>query len=99
MLPGSHEGSVGFADARDADAPRGISLAADPGDVSLHYGDTLHSAPPPARDDLAEYRISAILGFARPGASHHRGESSYNAVLHQREDGQIEHLAKRAERA
>ena len=36
---------------------------------------------------------------ARPGVRHHRGEKSYNAVLHQRGDGQIEHLTRVAERA
>jgi hypothetical protein len=41
--------------------------------------------------------VSAVLGFARPDAYHHRGEQSYNAVLHRREDGQIEHLARRTE--
>jgi hypothetical protein len=85
-------------DTRDPRSPRGAHFRARPGDVSLHYGDTLHAAPPPTRSDLSQYRVSAVLGFARPGAMNHRGESSYNAVLHQREDGQIEHLAKRAER-
>jgi hypothetical protein len=100
FLPGSAGRSVvQVGDPRDPRSPRGAHFHARPGDVSLHYGDTLHAAPPPTRDDLAQYRVSAVLGFARPGAHHHRGESSYNAVLHQREDGQIEHLAKRAERA
>jgi ectoine hydroxylase-related dioxygenase (phytanoyl-CoA dioxygenase family) len=99
MLPGSTRRSAAqVGDPRDPRSPRGAHFRARPGDVSLHYGDTLHAAPPPTRDDLAQYRVSAILGFARPGAHHHRGESSYNAVLHQRGDGQIEHLAKRAER-
>jgi hypothetical protein len=66
--------------------------------VSLHYSDTLHAAPPPTRSDLPEYRVSAVLSFARPDAYNHRGEQSYNAPLHRREDGQIEHLARRAER-
>jgi hypothetical protein len=100
FLPGStRRSAVQVGDPRDPRSPRGAHFHARPGDVSLHYGDTLHAAPPPTRDDLPQYRVSAILGFARPGAHHHRGESSYNAVLHQREDGQIEHLAKRAERA
>ena len=99
FLPGSTKRSaVQVGDTRDPRSPRGAHFHARPGDVSLHYGDTLHAAPPPTRDDLPQYRISAVLGFARPGAAHHRGESSYNAVLHQREDGQIEHLARRAER-
>jgi ectoine hydroxylase-related dioxygenase (phytanoyl-CoA dioxygenase family) len=100
FLPGSNgRSAVQVGDTRDPGAPRGAHFRARPGDVSLHYGDTLHAAPPPTRDDLDGYRISAVLGFSRPGARHHRGESSYNAVLHQRDDGQVEHLARRAERA
>ena len=93
MLPGSHEASLGFFEATDPRAPRGVGLAADPGDVTLHYGDIMHAAPPPTRDDLDTYRISAVTGYARPGARAHRGRH-YNEVLHRREDGQIEHLAK-----
>ena len=99
FLPGSWRTScVQAVYAGEAGAPRGARFRARPGDVSLHYGDTLHAAPPPARSDLPSYRVSAVVGFARPGAHHHRGERSYNAVLHRREDGQIEHLARVAER-
>jgi hypothetical protein len=92
MLPGSWTRACGPIDARHPRAPRGVSIAAAPGDVSLHYGDTMHAAPPPTRDDLAVYRISAVTGFARPGARPHRGRH-YNEVLHRREDGQVEHLS------
>ncbi len=91
MLPGSWQRGCGPIDARHPQAPRGVSFAAAPGDVSLHYGDTMHAAPPPERDDLDTYRISAVTGYARPGAHAHRGRH-YNEVLHRREDGQIEHL-------
>jgi hypothetical protein len=90
MLPGSWRRGCGPIDTRHPRAPRGVSFAAAP-DVSLHYGDTMHAAPPPTRDDLATYRTSAVTGFARPGARPHRGRH-YNEVLHRREDGQIEHL-------
>jgi len=93
MLPGSWQRGCGPIDARHPQAPRGVSFAAAPGDVSLHYGDTMHAAPPPERDDLDTYRISAVTGYTRPGARSHRGRY-YNEVLHRREDGQIEHLAK-----
>ncbi len=98
MLPGSWQCGCGPVDARDPRAPRGASFAAAPGDVSLHYGDTMHAAPPPTRDDLDTYRISAVTGFARPGARAHRGRH-YNEVLHRREDGQIEHLSKLVEKS
>jgi hypothetical protein len=93
MLPGSWQSGCGPIDARHPSAPRGVSFAAAPGDVSLHYSDTMHAAPPPERGDLATYRISAVTGYTRPGARAHRGRY-YNEVLHRREDGQIEHLAK-----
>jgi len=99
FLPGSHRGTYGFREATDPRAPAGAGFRAEPGDVSVHYGDVMHSAPPPARLDLDAYRISAVTGFARPDARNHRGDQSYNAVLHQREDGQIEHLAAVARRS
>lgn len=99
FLPGSWKGTFGFHEATDARAPRGVAFRLRPGDVTVHYGDGMHAAPPPTRAGLAEYRISATTGFARPDARHHAGRSSYNEVLHQREDGQIEHLAKVAERS
>jgi hypothetical protein len=34
-----------------------------------------------------------VTGYTRPGARSHRGRY-YNEVLHRRDDGQIEHLAK-----
>jgi hypothetical protein len=92
MLPGSRHTSFYSIDTTGRHAPAGAHFRARPGGVSLHYGDTVHVAPPPTAPDLGAYRISAILSFARPGVAHHRGESSYNAVLHQRDDGQVRHL-------
>jgi hypothetical protein len=97
FLPGSWKSSCGYLDAT-ADPPRAAHFAAEPGDVTLHFGDVMHAAPPPRGSDLAAYRISAVTGWARPTSRHHRGERSYNAVLHQRDDGQIEHLTRVAER-
>jgi ectoine hydroxylase-related dioxygenase (phytanoyl-CoA dioxygenase family) len=97
MLPGSHEASLGFFEATDPRAPRGVGLAADAGDVTLHYGDIMHAAPPPT--GTGPFRKCVLLSFARPDAYNHRGESSYNDVLLAREDGQVEHLAKVARRA
>ncbi len=97
FLPGSWRSTSGFREATDPAAPSGVGFAAEPGDVTLHYGDVMHAAPPPARLDLDVYRISATTGFARAAARVHRGRS-YNEVLHQRDDGQIEHLSKVADR-
>lgn len=97
FLPGSWRASSGYLDAK-VDPPNAAHFEARPGDVSLHYGDVMHAAPPPRGRGLASYRISAVTGFARPTARHHRGEKSYNDVLHRREDGQVEHLTRVAER-
>jgi ectoine hydroxylase-related dioxygenase (phytanoyl-CoA dioxygenase family) len=98
MLPGSHRTSFNAHDRRCDPAVHAAHFNARPGDVSLHYSDTVHAAPPPADAQRDHYRISAVLSFARPNAHHHRGESSYNDVLHQRADGQIEHLETLAKR-
>ena len=99
MLPGSHTASFGTRPANHPSMPRTATLHAQPGDVSIHYGDTMHAAAPPTEAGRDIYRISAIVGFARPDAAHHRGEKSYNDVLHGRDDGQVEHLERVAERA
>jgi len=99
MLPASHRASFGTRPANHPGMPRTATLHAQPGDVSIHYGDTMHAAAPPTEVGRDGYRISAIVGFARPDAAHHRGERSYNDVLHGREDGQVEHLERVAERA
>ena len=100
MPPGSHRASCNTVHAGKHGAPQGAHIAARAGDVSLHFGDTMHAAPPPQEKSLAAYRTSAIRGFARPDARHHhRGEKSYNDVLHAREAGQIDHLEKVASRA
>ena len=88
---------MGFFEPNDPGAPRGVSVAADAGDVSLHYGDIMHAAPPPTGD--GPFRQCLLMGFAKPEAYNHRGDNSYNDVLLGREDGQVEHLAKVAERS
>lgn len=99
MLPGSWQKSCGYMEPDQKDAPRGAGFEARPGDVSLHYGDVMHAAPAPSRSGLDRYRISAVTAYARPDARNHRGSSSYNDVLHQHEDGQIDHLRKVADRS
>ncbi len=96
VLPGSWSGACSFIDARHPKAPRGVGLAAAAGDVSLHYGDLMHAAPPPA--GAGPYRASVVMGFAEEGVRPHRFRNSYNDVLLSRDDGQVEHLAHVARR-
>ncbi|MFP6564995.1 MAG: phytanoyl-CoA dioxygenase family protein [Myxococcota bacterium] len=88
VLPGSHRGSVPAIDATHERAPAGVPVAAGPGDVSLHYGDVMHAAPPPTGD--GPFRRSAVLTWKPPGAKPHTGERHYNDVLlADSEDGQV----------
>jgi len=98
VLPGSWKGSVPYMDASDPRAPRGVHIAAKPGDVSLHYGDTMHAAPPPENPSNDSFRISATVAYAKPEMVMTKKKDGYNNVLHGREDGQIEHLSKVADR-
>lgn len=99
FLPGSARASSAFREATDPQAPQGIGVRAQPGDVTIHFGDVMHAAPPPTGRGLDRYRVSALCGFGRPDFKPHTGEHSYNQVLHGRGDGQIEHLSKVAGRA
>jgi hypothetical protein len=64
MLPGSHECVAGLLRGhRSARAARGIGLAADAGDVTLHYGDIMHARA--AADGAGPFRRCILLAFAR----------------------------------
>ncbi|MDY0005993.1 MAG: phytanoyl-CoA dioxygenase family protein [Spongiibacteraceae bacterium] len=87
FLPGSQHASVGFI---PADAAAGVVAPARAGDVSLHYSDVMHAAPPP-RSSEGPFRESVLLTF-KPVYQHHLGERHYNDPLLVRDDGQVEHL-------
>jgi len=97
FLPGSASCSVGFADGDDEGAPRGISIASEPGDVSLHYGDVVHAAPAPAGAS-GPFRTSVLIGWEPPGAAHHRGGDHYNDALFQGEDKDVPDMRTMAKR-
>jgi len=91
FLPGSWKASYRFADATDDDAAEGLLLPARPGDLTLHYGDGWHAAPPPTSSE-GPFRSCILVGFRREGAANHRGERHYNDVLLGAEDGQIRNM-------
>ena len=91
FLPGSWVASYGFADAGDKSAPEGVPVPAEPGDVTIHYGDGMHAAPPPTGAE-GPFRSSVLVAFHQPGYEHHRGDDHYNDVLLQNADGQVDNL-------
>ncbi len=97
FLPGSHRACVGFFDPADPDAPEGVTVAAQAGDVTLHYSDVMHAAPAPAGSE-GPFRQSVLLNFA-PQYEQHRGGRHYNDVLLENtQDGQVEHLGQKEKR-
>ena len=98
FLPGSWQASVGFADGDDDSAPRGISIDAQPGDVSLHYGDVVHAAPPP-ESASGPFRASILIGWGQPDAAHHRGETHYNDALFQDGGSSVPNMRDMARRS
>ncbi len=96
VLPGSWRTSLGFIEASDPTAPHGVSISGQPGDVSLHYGDVMHVAPPPTGE--GPYRICALVSFKKPGFRPHDGTRHYNDVLLGNSDGQIDDMRSVAER-
>ncbi len=93
FLPGSWTSSLPFAEAHAAQGQglEGVAPPAQPGDVTLHYGDGMHVAPPPA-SARGPHRSCILLAFARRDGYHHRGGRHYNDVLLGGEDGQISSL-------
>ena len=47
MIPGSHRGTSRLPTAREAEKHPVVALTTEPGDVTVHFGHTLHAAPPP----------------------------------------------------
>ncbi len=97
FLPGSWQSSLPFQTADDARAPRGIAPPARAGDVTIHYGDGLHVAPPPT-GTTGPFRSCVLLGFTRAGGGHHEGGRHYNDVLLGDESGQVADMKKVAAR-
>ncbi len=97
FLPGSWQTSLAFAEGGAPSAPEGVAPPALPGDVTFHYGDGLHVAPPPTGTE-EPFRSCVLIGYQRVGAHHHLGDRHYNDLLLGSEDGQIEHMSKVADR-
>ena len=98
FLPGSWQMSFPHQNADSPLAPRGVAPPARAGDVTIHYGDVLHVAPPPTGAS-GPFRSCILLGYTRAGGGHHEGGRHYNDVLLGDESGQIADMRKIASRS
>jgi len=86
FLPGSNN-YAGGADHADL-SPSTIPVDANPGDVTVHYGHTLHIAPPPRGADT--YRRTVYVSFHIPEYQSVLPEGQgYNDVLFSHGDGRV----------
>jgi len=92
MIPGSHRGTSRLPSAREAEAHSVVALTTDPGDVTVHFGHTLHAAPPP-EDPHAWGRRALYLSFVPPLTFEMVGPGQgYNDVLFTRSEGRVQHV-------
>jgi ectoine hydroxylase-related dioxygenase (phytanoyl-CoA dioxygenase family) len=91
MIPGSHRGTSRLPDAAEAARHPVVALTTEPGDVTVHFGHTLHAAPPP-KDPQAFGRRALYLSFVPPLTFEMVGpRQGYNDVLFTRSEGLIQH--------
>jgi ectoine hydroxylase-related dioxygenase (phytanoyl-CoA dioxygenase family) len=92
MLAGSHLGTSRMpSDVEDASLPV-AALATQPGDVTVHFGHTLHAAPPPA-DRRVAGRRALYVSFVPPLTFEMIGPGrGYNDVLFTRDQGRVRHI-------
>ena len=92
MIPGSHRGTSRLPDAREAQVHPVVALETEPGDVTVHFGHTLHAAPPP-EDPHASGRRALYLSFVPPLTFEMVGPGQgYNDVLFTRSKGRVQHV-------
>ncbi len=92
MIPGSHRGTSRLPGPREAANLPVTPISTEPGDVTVHFGHTLHAAPPPTDPD-AVGRKALYLSFVPPVTFEHVGPGQgYNDVLFSRRGGRVQHV-------
>ncbi len=92
MIPGSHRGTSRLPGPREARGLPVTPIGTEAGDVTVHFGHTLHAAPPPTGAG-AEGRKALYLSFVPPVTFEHVGPGQgYNDVLFTRRDGRVQHV-------
>ncbi len=92
VLAGSHRGTSRLPAADELDGLPVVPLTTEPGDVTVHFGHTLHAAPPPT-DAQTAGRRALYLSYVPPLTFEMIGPGQgYNDVLFTRDDGRIQHV-------
>jgi hypothetical protein len=92
MIAGSHLGTSRLPTPDEAASLPTVAIDTQPGDVTAHYGHTLHAAPPPGDRSAAGRRAlyvtyvpELVFEMIPPG-------KGYNDVLFTRDSGRVHHI-------
>ena len=92
MIAGSHRGTSRLPHPRRTGGLPVVPLSTEPGDVTVHFGHTLHAAPPPS-DRGASGRRALYLTYVPPLTFDMVGPGQgYNDVLFARDAGHVHHV-------
>ncbi len=92
MIPGSHRGTSRLPGPRETRGLPVVPITTEAGDVTVHFGHTLHAAPPPT-DPSASGRKALYLTFVPPVTFETIGPGQgYNDVLFTRHGGHLQHV-------
>jgi hypothetical protein len=92
VLAGSHRGTSRLPGPDQTNGLPVVPLTTEPGDVTVHFGHTLHAAPPPT-DRTAAGRRALYLSFVPPLTFEMIGPGQgYNDVLFTRDSGHVQHV-------
>jgi len=92
VLAGSHQGTSRLPGPDQTDGLPVVALTTEPGDVTVHFGHTLHAAPPPT-DRTAAGRRALYLSYVPPLTFEMVGPGQgYNDVLFTRDAGHVQHV-------
>ncbi len=92
VLAGSHRGTSRLPGPHQTDGLPVVALTTEPGDVTVHFGHTLHAAPPPT-DRTAAGRRALYLSYVPPLTFEMIGPGQgYNDVLFTRDSGHVQHV-------
>ncbi|MEY2452810.1 MAG: hypothetical protein QOD92_2384 [Acidimicrobiaceae bacterium] len=92
MIAGSHRGTSRLpTDVETKELPT-LALVTEPGDVTVHWGHTLHAAPPPT-SKKAKGRRALYVSYVPPLTFEMMGpREGYNDVLFTRDSGHVHHI-------
>jgi ectoine hydroxylase-related dioxygenase (phytanoyl-CoA dioxygenase family) len=92
VIAGSHRGTSRLPAGEEVDGLPVVALVTEPGDVTVHWGHTLHAAPPPG-DRNAAGRRAVYVTYVPPLTFEMVGPGQgYNDVLFTRDAGRVHHI-------